>query len=162
MVGFVVGLGEKWALLQATRDGGYPDGYVAIRIDSVKNVSEDATFEGAYARTLAQWPPTSPDGVELDGTKRLIRSLVRFAPILGIEQEGRWPDCQWIGAVVGFHQGDLGLHEVTPRATWRKRPSAHKVRRITKVVLSNGYQTALAEMAGDPPSVEGEARRSNR
>ena len=30
VAGFVVGLGEKWALVAETSDGGYPDGFTAF------------------------------------------------------------------------------------------------------------------------------------
>jgi hypothetical protein len=58
--GFVVGIGEEWALLALTIDGGYFDGYMAFRLKDLARVRRDSGFEGRFARTQPQWPPTSP------------------------------------------------------------------------------------------------------
>ena len=151
--GFIVAVGEKWALIQATTGGGYFDGFVAIRVRDVVMVKRDASFEGRFAQTQPEWPPGAPAGVDLDRTKRLIESMARLAPIIGIEQEHRAPGTQWIGVPVGYDRRRLILHEVRPDATWREEPFAFKFRRITRVEIGNHYKKALATVMHDhtPP-----------
>ena len=154
MAGFVVAIGAKWVLLQETRDGGYFDGYLAIRIADVTKVRRDTSFEGAFARTQPDWPPVAPDGLDLDSTKRVIRTLSAAYPLLSVAQEGDAPDCQWIGSMVGFRKGWLGLHEVKPSARWYRHPASLRISAITKLAVGDAYQTALASIAGDSPPVE--------
>ncbi|GIF22351.1 hypothetical protein BJ973_002674 [Actinoplanes tereljensis] len=54
----------------------------------------------------------------------------------------------WIGVAAEITRGWLWLQEVRPNATWCKRPSGYKLRRITKVFVSDRYLTALAAIAG--------------
>ena len=49
--GFVVGIGDEWALLALTMDGGYFDGYMAFRLKDIDHVRSDPGFEGRFART---------------------------------------------------------------------------------------------------------------
>lgn len=150
----MVGVGPKWVLVQATRDGGYFDGWVACRTTDVAKVRVDDSFEGKFGRTLPDWPPAPPADLDLTSTKRLIRSLSSVVSIVGIEQERRRRGCQWIGVPVGVDRGWLGLREVRPDATWEDQPVGYRLRQITKVEVANAYQVALAQMAGEPPEQE--------
>lgn len=155
--GFVVSVGRKWALIQATSDGGYLDGFVAIRVRDVVKVRTDRSFQGRFARTQPLWPPAPPAGVDLDRTRGLIESMARLAPLIGIEQERRAEDTQWIGVPVAYGRGRLVLHEVGPDATWHEEPFGFKLRRITRVEVGNRYKAALAAVMRDhtPPDSDG-------
>jgi hypothetical protein len=61
------------------------------------------------------------------------------------------PAMTWIGVVDEVDKGWLRLREVRPDATWRKRPLGYRLRRITKVVISDQYLTGLSAIAGPPP-----------
>lgn len=152
IVGFVVGVGKKWAIVAATADGGHFDGYVAIRVKDITNVWKDTSFEGRFARTLPEWPPQCPGGLDLERTGTLIKGLGALAPLIGIEQERRYKSAMtWIGALHDVNDGRVWLHEVRPDATWEDYVAGYKLTRVTKVSLGNQYQRALSVMAGDAP-----------
>jgi len=150
--GFVLSVGAKWVLLSKTGDGGYFDGLVAVRLEHVVKIAEDSTFETRFARTQPEWPPTAPAVVDLDSTKRLVETLSPISPLIGIEQEGRSRSAMtWIGAVDEIDKGWLWLQEVRPNAKWRKQPRGYELSRITKVIVSDRYQTALTAIARTRP-----------
>lgn len=144
--GFVIAVGRKWVLVAKTMDGGYFDGYVAIRVRDVRRVTRDRSFEGVFARTQAEWPPTAPGAVDLDSTKRMLRSLAATAPLVGLEKE-REREGLWIGVVVDLRRGWVRLREVRPDATWHRRPVWYECRAVTKVSVGTHYLVGLATVA---------------
>lgn len=151
--GIVVAVGSKWALIAQTGDGGFFEGLVAIRVKDVVKVKKDSSFEGRFAQTQPEWPPTAPADLDLDTTAGLIKGMSPISSLFGIEQERRFhSQMAWIGVVDEVTSGWLWLHEVRPDATWRKRPLGYKLRRITKVFISSRYLTALAAIAGTGPA----------
>ncbi|GID67179.1 hypothetical protein Acy02nite_50600 [Actinoplanes cyaneus] len=151
--GIVVAVGSQWALIARTGDGGFFEGSVAIRVKDVVKVRKDSSFQERFARTQAEWPPTAPPGLDLDTTAGLLRGMSAISPLLGIEQERRFrSQMAWIGVVAQVTERWLWLHEVRPDATWHKRPRGYKLRRITKVFMSDRYLTALAAIAGTGPA----------
>lgn len=150
--GFVVGAGAKWLLLAQISDGGYFDGYVAIRRgDIAKVAAKENSFEGRFSRTQLEWPPRPPAGVDLDNTAGLVASLGAAWPLIGIEQERRFKSAmQWIGTVDEVADGWLWLREARPDATWSAEPLGYKLGRITKVEVGDRYKLALAATAGAP------------
>lgn len=150
--GVVVAVGSKWALIAQTGDGGFFEGLVAIRVKDVVKVKKDSSFEGRFAQTQPEWPPTAHADLDLDTTAGLIKGMSPISPLLGIEQERRFhSQMAWIGMVDEVTNGWLWLYEVRPDATWRKRPLGYKLRRITKVFISSRYLTGLAAIAGTGP-----------
>lgn len=148
--GFVLGLGTKWALMAATRDGGFLDGLAAVRIRDVSAVQRNTSFEERFAKTLTNWPPTAPD-VNLDKTAALVRGLGSTSPLVSIGQEGRYKfDGRWIGIVDDVEGGYLWLHEVRPDATWKPEPLAYKLNRISYVETGSAYLAGLDAIAGRP------------
>ncbi len=69
-----------------------------------------------------------------------------------MEQERRrWGT--WIGTVEDLDSRYLWLYEIRPDASWHDVPLGYKFRRITKIVVANQYQTALATVADERPPV---------
>ncbi len=151
--GYVVGVGSKWVLISRTGDGGYLDeGLVAIRRKDISTLREDTSFEGQFARSQPGWPPSAPSELDLDTTRGLVRGMSQLSPLIGIEQEHRFRSQMiWIGVVDQVGEGWLWLREVSPDASWHEEALGYKLRRITKVTISDRYQTALASIAGTAP-----------
>lgn len=145
--GFVVGLGSKWVLVAQTMDGGYFDGYVAFRLRDVTSVTRDRTFEGRFAATQPEWPPSAPGEIDLTSTKRMLRTLAPTGTLIGIEKENE-RSAVWIGQVVDVRRGWVALHEVRPDARWRKKPLWYRVRAVTSASVGTHYLRGLAEIAG--------------
>jgi hypothetical protein len=147
--GFVIGVDSRWALIAQTGDGGFFDGLVALRVADVVHVENDASFEGRFAQTQPEWPPTAPPNLDLETTAGLVAGMSAISRLIGIEQERRFHTRMvWIGVIDEVTKGWLSLHEVRPDATWLKRPLGYKLRHITKVRVLDRYLTALATMAG--------------
>ena len=150
--GIVVAVGAKWALIADTGDGGYFDGLVAVRVKDVVKVKKDTSFARRFVRTQPGWPPTAPADLDLDSTAGLLRGMSAISPLLGVEQERRFHSrMMWVGVIDRVTKRWLGLHDVRPDATWHKRPQQFNLRRITKVLVSDRYLTALAAVAGTEP-----------
>lgn len=147
--GFVVGIGEQWCLLAATMDGGYFDGYRAFRLKDVDRVRRDTSFEGRFARTRPEWPPSSPP-VDLDSTAAVVASLAACSPLVGIEM-AKDRRAIWIGTVYEASRKWIWLHEVAPDGSWVDTPLGYRTRRITNVQIGTHYLTALAEVADQQP-----------
>lgn len=115
--GFVVAVGQQWALLQRTMAGGFFDGHVAMRLDEIGGVREDSSFESTFARTRPEWPPSPPQNreLDLDTTTRMLTSLLRAGELFGIERNKKY-DAKWIGAPNELTQRWLYMWEVRPDA----------------------------------------------
>jgi hypothetical protein len=148
--GFVVGMGRKWAVLARTMEGGYFDGYVAFRLADVLKVSRDQTFAPEFSRLRPEWPAVLDVRFDLDTTAGVLQSFSLHSPLIAIEKE-RERSAMWIGEFRGVERKRVWLHEVRPRATWRKRPLAYKLGAITSVSIETHYLTALAAIAGRAP-----------
>ena len=147
--GFVIAMGSKWVLIAETRDGGYFDGLVAVRLRDVVEVADDSTFAERFARSQPEWPPTAPRDLDLDKTRGLIMTLSKTSALIGVEQERRHKSAmRWIGAVDEIDSGWLWLREVRPDATWHDESLGYKLSRITKVAVLDDYQLGLAAIAG--------------
>lgn len=160
--GYVVATGKKWALIAAARDGGYPDGLVAIRIKDVLDVARERSFQRRFAATRHDWPD-APDALDLDSTGGLLRSAGSLFPLVGIERERHLCDAKWIGVPVHVDEDWTWLHEIDPRARWHKRSLAYRTRSITCVTLDDAYQHALAELMPErPPQWVKRTKKSRR
>jgi hypothetical protein len=151
--GFVVGLGHRWVLLAQITDGGYFDGHVAVRLRDIATVRPDRSFQSAFSRTQSQWPPMPPpgrDGIDLDTTTGLLRTMLTADELVGIEKD-RPAECLWIGLPDEILGKWFYLWEVRPDGTWEDRPLGYRRRRLSTVAIGGRYQRALATIAGDPP-----------
>jgi hypothetical protein len=153
--GFIVQVGEKWALLAQISDGGFFNGHIAFRLRDIARIKRDRSFENVYARTQPEWPPTAPEGIQLNSTADVLISLGTGAALMGIEKEYE-RRAKWIGVfdeIVGKY---FYLHEVRPDASWHKRPLGYKLKAITTVEVRSHYMVGLSAVAGGGPVATGE------
>jgi hypothetical protein len=54
--GVVQEIGDEWVLMAAIRDGGYLNGYMAVRLDTIRHVRADRGLED-FLRQGPGWPP---------------------------------------------------------------------------------------------------------
>jgi hypothetical protein len=122
---------------------------MAFRVKDVDRVRTDSTFEGRFARTQPQWPPTAPP-VDLDSTVGVVTSLASSSRLIGLEKaEQRSAIC--IGTLIKAGRRWTWLQEVQVDGTWQNQPLRHRTRRITNVQVDTHYLTALAQMAEGQP-----------
>jgi hypothetical protein len=145
--GFVVAVGDEWALLSQSSDGGFFNGYVAFRLGDVKRINRDMTFETAFAKTQPEWPPADPYEVGLSSTKDVLEALGRGGALIGIQKDNE-RSAIWIGRLDEVRKRFVYLHEVRPDATWHSAPLGYKVKAITTVEVATHYLQGLAAIAG--------------
>lgn len=151
--GFVVGLGTKWVLIARTMDGGHPDGLIALQVRDISSLAEDRSFETAFAMTQPQPGPDDLATIDLDRTSQMIGTMSSLSSLIAVEGDRREPGCLWIGRCVGTHGRWVGLLEVRPDASWRRKPNGYRTREMTSVSIGSHYLTALAAVAPEPPGV---------
>lgn len=149
--GFVVLVGERWALMAQISDGGFFNGYVAFRIRDVKRIKKDRTFETDFAKTRAEWPPSYPHEIGLGATADVIAGLSRGAELLGIQKEDE-RSAIWIGKVYEIVKPWVYLLEVHPDATWYDEPLGYRLKAITTVEVDTNYLVGLTAIAGSEPA----------
>ncbi len=149
--GFVVGIGKEWVLLAATMDGGYFDGYQAVRLKDVERIRRDETFQARFSGTQSQWPPSSPP-VDLNSTVGVVTSLAACSPLIGIEKAGE-RSALWIGALYEAGRKWVWLHEVAPDGSWGDTPLGYRTKLITNVHSGTHYLTALTAVADEQPTL---------
>ena len=151
--GFVLAVGRKWSLVRKTMDGGFLDGYAAIRTDDITNVRPDMSFESEFTKTLPEWPlglPELAEPLDLDNTERMLRCLLHPKRLVAIERK-KPSDATWIGVPFALERKRLYLWEVDPQARWHREPFGYALRSITAVLLDNHYQHALGTVAPECP-----------
>jgi len=148
--GFVVAVGDEWALMAQSFDGGFFNGYVAFRLGDVKRIKRDKSFETAFAKTQPEWPPVYPYEVGLDSTTDALEGLGRGGALIGIEKENELSGI-WIGRLDEVRKRVVYLHEVRPDATWHSAPLGYKLKAITTVEVATHYLQGLAAIAGTGP-----------
>ncbi|MBW8764622.1 MAG: hypothetical protein JF592_18925 [Microbacterium sp.] len=148
--GFVVAVGDEWAVIAQSSDGGFFDGHLAFRLRDVKRIRRDKTFETTFAKTQPEWPPTPPDEVGLNSTSEVIDGLPHGGVLIGIQKDNEW-EAIWIGKLDELWKRVVYLHEVRPDATWHPAPLGYKLKAITTVEVGTRYLQGLAAIAGDGP-----------
>jgi hypothetical protein len=148
--GFVVPVGDEWALMAQSSDGGFFNGYVAFRLSDVKRINRDQTFETVFAKTQPEWPPIPPFGVDLNSTSAVLEGLGHDGALIGIQKD-KERSAIWIGNLDEVRKRVAYLHEVRPNATWHPAPLGYKLKAITTVEVATHYLRGLAAIAGTGP-----------
>lgn len=148
--GFVLSVGEKWVLMARTAEGGHFDGSVIFRVKDVRRVRKDRSFEGVFARTQPEWPPSVDLTVGLASARDVVNSLEALGVIVGIEKDDE-RSAIWIGRIDEVGPKAVWLHEVRPDASWHDAPRGYRLKAITTISVASRYLTALATIAGTKP-----------
>ena len=147
--GFVVEVGKSWVLLAQTRDGGWPNGYVAFRLRDVTSLRSSKGISERFARLQPCWPPThSFNALNLDDAAGVITSLSAGGELIGIEQEFD-RSAMWVGEVEDLWPKWVWLDEVDFTGTWLDKPLGYRLRKVTAVTTGTPYFEALRQVS-DP------------
>jgi hypothetical protein len=154
--GFIVQVGEKWALMAQISDGGFFNGHIAFRLRDVGRIKRDKSFAPVHARTQPEWPPAAPPNIGLDSVGDVLRGLGSDETLMGIQKENE-RHAMWIGVSDEILGKYFYLHEVRPDATWHKKPLDYKLKAITAVEIGTRYMVGLSAVAGRGPHVAADA-----
>ena len=147
--GVVVGVGPDWVLVQAVDWDTILNGYSAVRIDDVLDITvvDDGGPESFPVRALRYFKqtPRFPEGVDLSTLQNLLSSAANVFHLVTIHTE--WIDaavCN-IGQPTGSISDRLTLREITPQAIWEvsDQPRSWDLKAITQVEFGGRYEEAL-------------------
>ena len=146
--GFVAAVGDEWFALVSVEDAVFEGVYV-LRIRDVRRL-EPLTRRTLHKRVLqrrGQWPPSVPELLDLDDTRRLAWTAGSLCRTLGVSEEGRTTR----GV---FHAGNTAritkkwwhLWEIDPKARWKGSISV-RLDRLTRVILWMPYVETITAIA---------------
>jgi hypothetical protein len=159
--GFVVGVARDWALLHQLIDVRL-DGWTAVRLDTVATVDRDAA-PGALAIRVLNVRGQRPTAIAVDLTsaETVLRTMASALPLISLQREALHPGESVIGTPHRFSKKRIHLRDITTQATWDDVPYALKLADITRVDGGGDYDTALYQLAGDPPKIKSKRRSIN-
>ncbi|WP_139005906.1 hypothetical protein [Arthrobacter crystallopoietes] len=150
--GYVVQLSDDWILIADTRDGGYLDGFTALRTKDITKVKRVDGFEPELLKKHKQWPPAAPEQpISLSSAEAIIRTAGEGRDALTIHQEKDKPDACFIGAPVDWGRKSVWLLEIDRHARWDTEMTKYRLKDITRIGFGGGYEDALLTVSGAKP-----------
>lgn len=147
--GYVVGHSHSWLLTHYVGDALGLDGYDAVRMADLTEV----TFDGPETRflercvTLKQQVALAPAGIDLASTKALLESVARAFPLLMIHREHLLPDRCEVGQLKLVGRDAYTLRWLTPQATWSDDDGIYRFEDVTRLTFASEYDLTLAALA---------------
>jgi hypothetical protein len=148
--GFVVGVGTKWALMANLNPGVFLDGYCAVRVADIGQLTRPK--RGSFVRCAlelhGEWPPVAPPrDLPLGNTVGLVAAAGALFDLVTLHVEREDPEVCFVGKPVEGVKGRVRILEVDPRAKWQAKPSQWAPGRVTRVEFGGRYELALADVA---------------
>jgi hypothetical protein len=155
--GYVLQIGPKWMLMATPDDRVRPDGYSLLRTKDVASVTRGKTHDRLFRQHLemhGHWPPQLPPSeVDLTGLRAAIGSLAAQFPLVCLFTEEARPNVCYIGSVTKMTDRNVEMIEITTQGEWKTTLTRWKLHAITRVDVDGGYERALAEVGGTPPTI---------
>ena len=115
--GTVLEIGTDWILLASLRDGGYLDGYTALRVEDLRLVEAEETFLPVLKKD-SQWPPKKPSTLDIANPRTIMETAAAKETLVAVFQEAKRPDTCLIGAPMDWGKKSVWLLTVDPAAQW--------------------------------------------
>ncbi len=149
--GYVLDVGPKFFLVAVVSDRIWFDGFECFRVVDVRDLRLDPhrAFAEIALRKRGEGAPKKPR-VSVANIEELLISASREFPLVTIQREQVDPDVCWIGRVLSVERDRVSLLEITPDATWERKPESYRLSEITRVSFGADYETALHLVGGDP------------
>lgn len=150
--GFVVGVGDRWVVLQSLEEGVHPAGYDVLRLADIVDVTEDR--EGGYIERavagLGGRPPVDfrlpPDA----DTRDVLRAAAAHSKLLWVYREAEDDDFE-IGRVDHLGDRTFDFLQIDPQGVWSTEPSRWWFKDVTSVAFGDRYIAALERFGDEPP-----------
>ena len=149
--GTVLEIGKDWILLASLRDGGYLDGYTALRIEDLRLVEPEETFLPVL-KTDSHWPPKKPAELDIANLRTIIDTAAAKETLVAVFREAKRPDTCLIGAPMDWGKKSVWLLSVDTAAQWEDFLIKLPFKDITRISFGGDYETALLRVAGAVPS----------
>ena len=140
--GFVVGLSDDWFLMQyLNRNTMRLDGYCALRVKDVEEVSEATDFANLALRLRKESPTPQPDILVLD-LPGLLSSIDAHRPPVRVYQEDKEAPA-YIGRLLRITEKSVILRIIDRSGRFLEEPHRIKRKHITQIEFGDGYTTEL-------------------
>lgn len=156
VAGYVIAVGKSWLLLATTMEGGYLDGFTALRTKDVYRVRKDKHFAARLLKAIGQDVPSGVAGeIDLSGPGTIIRDAAARETLVSVFRERTHPDACRIGTPIEWEGDYVWLLEIDPQARWDNCLDRHRLKKLTRIDFGGAYQTGLLAVGGPvpPPSV---------
>jgi hypothetical protein len=151
--GFVVGIGNGWMLLHWLDPAIVLNGYTALPLDDVEEVSLLTPAESVAVTALERRgvrPVPQPE-IDLDDVPSLLASAERRFPLVTVHRDRADPGVCVIGRVAHLGEESFILRQVSPAGRWNDS-GGYRYDDVTRIDFGGGYEDALAFVAGEPAS----------
>jgi hypothetical protein len=157
--GYVLDVGPRFFLLALVSDRIWLDGFECFRVSDIKGVKPDpyASFAEKALKKRRDERPKRPL-VSVASIQELLLSASKAFPLLTIHREQIDPDVCSIGQVLTVSKDRVSLLEISPDATWERKPSEYRLSEITRVNFDGDYEKALHLVGGNPAAQGKQAR----
>lgn len=152
LLGFLVDVNERLAVMQVLSEDIRLNGYAVIRTDDIERFREaDAELHQFYVRALELrgQRPSLPSDVRFDDIEQLLSSVHAGFDLVTVHTEEVDPDACYIGQVVKIQDGEVALIEISISAEWFDEPEVYKLADITRIDFGGQYEEALWLVAED-------------
>jgi hypothetical protein len=143
-IGYVAGIGTRWALIHVIGDDVAEDGFLATSLEMIAEIEPVDPERSFFPRVMALRPPsTLPPAVDLDDTRDLLQSAQRAFPLISIQTEQQHPGASYIGRITALDDDAACLRLVSPAGEWDDEYE-YPYETITRIGFGGRYEAALA------------------
>jgi hypothetical protein len=149
--GFVVGIGEGWLLLHWLDPSIVLNGYTALPLDDVEEVTLLTAAESVAVTALERRgvrPVPQPE-IALADVPSLLASVEGRFPLVTVHRDRADPGVCVIGRVAHLGEESFILRQVSPAGRWNDS-GGYRYDDVTRIDFGGGYEDALALVAGEP------------
>ena len=142
--GFVVSVGERWALLHRCHDTTL-DGYTAIRLRDICDVVLDQRSNVVATALELKGHPFGVVTAALDSTAAMLGWCATRFDIVTLYPERQWPISSHVGIVESLdaRAKTFALRELSPEAEWWSKSYPWAFKHVTRVDVGDAYAEDL-------------------
>lgn len=149
--GVVQEIGDEWMLMAAIRDGGYLNGYMALRLDLIRHVRLERGLEDVL-KQQPDWPPAALAAQSTQSPRSILESAAETTSPLAVFMEEKWPKPFFVGVPVKYSKKAVELVTIGTNARWEDGTFKVKYKDLTQVSFGGDYEKALWMAVGGPAS----------
>lgn len=149
--GVVQEIGDEWILMAAIRDGGYFNGYMALRLDLIRHVRADRGLED-FLRQGSDWPPAVVAPGTTGSPRRILETAIETSRVLSVFMEEKWPRPFFVGVPVKYSERAVKLVTIDSKAKWEDGTFRVKYKDLTQISFGGDYEKALWATVGGLPA----------
>jgi hypothetical protein len=151
-VGYVAGVGTRWALIQIVNRHGLADGCLAVTLETISEIEPIDPEISYLPRVVAARPvATVAPVLDLDDTRALLEDAARQSAVIYLVADDLLPGAFWIGRIAALNDGGVVLRKVSPVGTWDGEV-AYAYDSITRIGFGGRYEEALGLAADAGPA----------